>query len=670
MFTIYGGKTEFNQWDLEQLVTCSCLQEGDKVVFSGFGKAYETTAFVQDGQVWADVPNFLMQEPGYIRVDLGWGLDCHMDCRTTFTVVAKDKPVDYVCPYNIKPRANNSGGGVSSWNDLTDKPFYEETQTVEVLAECQPSYVESEGMFLLEGVLPDLIAGETYIVTWNDTEYTCIAQDLSVLTDGGLSGVSLGNLSEFGGIGNNEPFATVPVDDGLSIVPLDGSTSVTLSIRQEQTVVRKLDNKYLDLAWLPVDNLTPVTLYDGSIHLNTNKNETLTEPLFDADIIDGEQYTVTWDGTEYKCNGHNNTITAGGQTAIVMYIGNASLSMCAKILGFTEDTGEPFVYEYIQDGANTYIYVCGTVTNTDVAMKVVGYVPAPNQMPTKFLPDGVPYAIGGLVEILPEYTIASEEDLAAFPALGLVEGNTYIVKLNGAEYTCVAWAMTDEGATAVGLGDIYTATGGSMGTEATGEPFVLIEYPPEVAAQMGMNVAIEPIGDISLPITVSIIGDGAEIRKLDNRCLDLAWLPTSKLNIVIEETTVENNGTLSGFTIDDGYVAGTDVVVVVDGVEYFDTVASIELGASTIFYVGNLAVSDASMSNTGEPFCCLVNVGQFVFADGASHKVSIGKYAPDKMPAEFLPEDATVFYLTSPGGKKFAVTVSDDGTLSAAEVTA
>ena len=104
MFEIYGSKVAFDQWDLDQLVTCSCLQEGDKVVFRGLGKAYETTAFVQGGVILADVPNFLLKEPGSIRVDLGWGLDSHLDCRTTFNVIAKDKPEGYKCTYNIKNR--------------------------------------------------------------------------------------------------------------------------------------------------------------------------------------------------------------------------------------------------------------------------------------------------------------------------------------------------------------------------------------------------------------------------------------------------------------------------------------------------------------------------------------------------------------------------------------
>lgn len=115
MFTIYGGKSEFTQWDLDQLVTNPCMKEGDDVVFKACGKVYETTAFVQDGEVVADVPNHLLQKPCSIIVDLGWGLGVHMDCRTTFNVVASEKPDDYVCSYNIKPRGTQANNvGVSS----------------------------------------------------------------------------------------------------------------------------------------------------------------------------------------------------------------------------------------------------------------------------------------------------------------------------------------------------------------------------------------------------------------------------------------------------------------------------------------------------------------------------------------------------------------------------
>lgn len=127
MFSIYGGATEFKQWELDKLVMNPCMKEGDEVVFHGYGKVYEATAFLKDGEVVADVPNFLLQKSGSIRVDLGWGLDCHLDCRTTFTVVAQEKPDDYVCKYNLPDRSAKSGGSgdtsaPSDWNAAEGEP--------------------------------------------------------------------------------------------------------------------------------------------------------------------------------------------------------------------------------------------------------------------------------------------------------------------------------------------------------------------------------------------------------------------------------------------------------------------------------------------------------------------------------------------------------------------
>jgi hypothetical protein len=63
-----------------------------------------------------------------------------------------------------------------------------------------------------------------------------------------------------------------------------------------------------------------------------------------------------------------------------------------------------------------------------------------------------------------------------------------------------------------------------------------------------------------------------------------------------------------------------------------------------------------------------------IFACGTEpgvHTIEMyGDFKPIKLPAEFLPDDATELHLTSSGGKKFKITVSDDGALSAVEATA
>lgn len=122
MFTIYGGKQEFAQWDLNQMVTNPCMNAGDSVVFKAHGKAYETTAYKYGGEVVADVPNFMLQKPGIIRVDLHWGLDVHLNCRTYFDVTAQDKPEGYDCDCNIKHRP------VVKEIDITESGIYDVTE--------------------------------------------------------------------------------------------------------------------------------------------------------------------------------------------------------------------------------------------------------------------------------------------------------------------------------------------------------------------------------------------------------------------------------------------------------------------------------------------------------------------------------------------------------------
>lgn len=129
MFSIYGGAKEFNQWELNQLITNPCMKKGDEVVFyNSHGATYVVKAFEQGGEILADVPNYLLQMNGNILVDLGQGLERHTECRTTFSIVAQDKPEGYKCEYNIKSRTD-SGSSVGTFA----KPFVLEITNDDVL---------------------------------------------------------------------------------------------------------------------------------------------------------------------------------------------------------------------------------------------------------------------------------------------------------------------------------------------------------------------------------------------------------------------------------------------------------------------------------------------------------------------------------------------------------
>lgn len=376
LFVIYGGKQNFMQWDLNQLVTNPCMKEGDEVVFyNSHGATYVVNAFEQDGEILADVPNYLLQTEGNILVDLGQGLERHTECRTTFAVVAQAEPEGYDCQYNVPDRPAKAVGGVSSWNDLTDKPdtlaYVEEGGMVEILPECQPTYSEGDGGFVAAPTsIP--MGGDTCIVNWNGAEYTCVAQDCSAMMPGAVLLGDGANLGISGGSG--EPFAIVIFNqDGQNIcmcIPFDGTTELTISIKTINIAIHKLDNRCLDLAWLPtvVDGAETVL---STRTLNTQIT-TVTDFVWAVDCV-GKTYIVEYGGERYECV--CGSLSADGQT--VNYIGNQNLH------GNTPeaDTGEPFCIQLLE--GVTYIFKTGS------SAEITVYGPGYNKMPEGFLPDGL-----------------------------------------------------------------------------------------------------------------------------------------------------------------------------------------------------------------------------------------------------------------------------------------
>ena len=160
-----------------------------------------------------------------------------------------------------------SGGGVSSWNDLTDKPFGESDNAV-LLPPTQFAYDSAFGLFAVPGYI-DFMVGKTYTVNWNGVDYTTEAVPGQF---NGESLVMLGNPAALGGANNNLPFAVACLMGSIGAIPLDGSTAVNVGI-----------TGYL-LTKIPVQYL-PRMQYDICI------NET------DIDQSTG-QHEMTYDTTE------------------------------------------------------------------------------------------------------------------------------------------------------------------------------------------------------------------------------------------------------------------------------------------------------------------------------------------------------------------------------------
>jgi hypothetical protein len=141
---------------------------------------------------------------------------------------------------------DNIGGG-ADWNAKEGEPGHVLNRThwtqqgvVEILPETTVT-ISEDGQASLQLNTPAII-GETYTINWNGTAYTCVAQDLSELEAGTIG---IGDFTNFGGSGNGEPFTFVCASTMGIIFPLDGSTSVIISIYCEGENVHKLDAKFL-----------------------------------------------------------------------------------------------------------------------------------------------------------------------------------------------------------------------------------------------------------------------------------------------------------------------------------------------------------------------------------------------------------------------------------------
>lgn len=109
MFTIYGGNTEFNQWDLNQRVVEPRLVAGDKVIFlNSSGMTYPMKAYDHGGEVVVDVPNKLLT----MAVPMVVYINGYYETRTSFNVVAREKPEDYIFVDNDDWPSDSDSSGV------------------------------------------------------------------------------------------------------------------------------------------------------------------------------------------------------------------------------------------------------------------------------------------------------------------------------------------------------------------------------------------------------------------------------------------------------------------------------------------------------------------------------------------------------------------------------
>lgn len=307
-------------------------------------------------------------------------------------------------PTSVTLSISGASGG-TSWNDLTDKPFYSEGgEVVEIVPETLFEGVTEDGLTLSTDYR--FSVGETYTITYNGVTYECVGFDLSFAYP---NGVGFGNWASDGLGGNGEPFMGIYAEmDGqvmLAFINIDGLTSFTLSMSVKGAeTIHKLDNKFLDLEWLPVMNPIFSEIFRGeSLHFSSSGYHDFNELPFE--IVEGESYKVSFDGESYKVVGKTTEWAITDDLVVPRYyIGNLHIEDSNAA-----DTGEPFVYSYATiGGANDAMRLkadSDLYGDADASFIVEGVSGRePNKIPVEFLPTG----IGGVTKY---YISATSETL-------------------------------------------------------------------------------------------------------------------------------------------------------------------------------------------------------------------------------------------------------------------
>ena len=159
--------------------------------------------------------------------------------------------------------------------------YYEESGAGKVIIPEEEIAINPDSSMFESSIdaLPTFEVGKNYIINYNHVPYTCVCQD--ALNIFGYSGYIFGDTftasgGQAGGAATGEPFCLVFISvDGenvFTLFALDGSESVVLSIEQAAySDIHKIDNKYLDLDWIPKAEYGPGDLvYSATCEVNLN----------------------------------------------------------------------------------------------------------------------------------------------------------------------------------------------------------------------------------------------------------------------------------------------------------------------------------------------------------------------------------------------------------------
>lgn len=135
----------------------------------------------------------------------------------------------------VQPDWNQNDPAAADY--VKNRTHYSETANTQLLPETIVQISSGQG-----GIVSSVNFqyGKTYTVIWNGQSYetTCNGSIYGYPAIGDIGGVS-------GGTSTGEPFILAGTGDGIAVLALDGSESVTVSISGEVETVHQIDEKYI-----------------------------------------------------------------------------------------------------------------------------------------------------------------------------------------------------------------------------------------------------------------------------------------------------------------------------------------------------------------------------------------------------------------------------------------
>ena len=548
----------------------------------------------------------------------------------------------------------------------------------------------------------NLVAGEEYIVNWNGIDYNCTAIDMREITNG-IVFFCLTDVNNLEDMPNTfiimevSPLGAAETGFPVLITAYDGSEVIKISIKGNRKVTHHIDPEYIKDMYYSETNtneIIPLDTYITNASMgggDANNAVILPDTL---NLIPGDKYSVLFNGEEFVVDCIDASIMDMGDQPIfknVLYYEN----------GDNDDNRIGFVIADFVDaavdivGGKSCIYIYPSAS--EVTISVNHSKEIIHTLDPKYIKDMYYTEVGGSGKvILPATTLEYDEYDNAFVLdnveLDLNIGENYTVSWNGTDYSTTSidlsmiydssGELTAMGGKVIGLGDIYTASEGMLGTSSTGEPFAIM-YMYISNEQILMSVI--PI-DGSTELTLAIYEGGEIIHKIDNKYLNLDWLPIiAPTRVLAAEKTVTNGliqptETTGGFPdlTSNNVTVGEDVLVTWDGVEYKLKVTEFGEDIDRMMVIG-----DPNMIATGTsmyPFLLWITGTRtnVLYKDENPHIASVMGYEYNKIPLGYLPDDLGIDIDAVPTSRKInnkaltsdiTLTASDVGTLPATTIT-